>query len=470
MSRWPTVVPWAMSPRTVAAPVLQRRPTARSCMGERSCASSRTTCPKLGVRVRWSASSSRSTVSARDQRAAAFVRGGLSHNRIRCSSSDRRPAACFASHAASESRVKRSALASRAGQSCAAYRFTAVLRATESWTRSSGESPLRSICSSTAWRVAGAASAGPRRSELPAGAAPRWLVHLVRGDPPASGPARHHQGLARLAHLRPGSAVEELCQPRISFENSGFGAVDATDRDGGHELFDGRVPDRDLAEGGRTAPMCSRKARLGPMTRTPEREPVPEGVEEPRGPVQPHGGLARPRCALHADGLVRAGRTISSCSGWIVATMSRIGPTRGALDLLGEDPAARLVLRPVLEVLVLVRGDPAAVEPEAAPEHHAHRLRPRGPVEGRGHTRAPVDDEGVAVVVGDVAAPDVPALPAVGVDPAEEERRGGVVLEGGCSQVEGAGEVLRRDGVVGLHLEERVCSRIRARAARAAPR
>ena len=145
------VVPWAMSPRTVAAPVLQRRPTARSCMGERSCASSRTTCPRLGVRVRWSASSSRSTVSARDQRAAPFVRGGLSHNRIRCSSSDRRPAACFASHAASESRVKRTALASRAGQSCAAYRFTAVLRATESWTRSSGESPLRSICSSTAW-------------------------------------------------------------------------------------------------------------------------------------------------------------------------------------------------------------------------------------------------------------------------------------------------------------------------------
>ena len=45
------VVPWAMSPSTVADPVEQRRPTARSCMGERSCASSSTTWPRLGVRV-----------------------------------------------------------------------------------------------------------------------------------------------------------------------------------------------------------------------------------------------------------------------------------------------------------------------------------------------------------------------------------------------------------------------------------
>ena len=37
------VVPWAMSPSTVIEPVEQRRPTARSCIADRSCASSSTT-------------------------------------------------------------------------------------------------------------------------------------------------------------------------------------------------------------------------------------------------------------------------------------------------------------------------------------------------------------------------------------------------------------------------------------------
>ena len=59
------VVPWAMSPSTVADPVEHRRPTARSCIGERSCASSSTTWPRLGVRSRWSRTSSSSTASAR---------------------------------------------------------------------------------------------------------------------------------------------------------------------------------------------------------------------------------------------------------------------------------------------------------------------------------------------------------------------------------------------------------------------
>ena len=40
------VVPCARSPSTVAEPVVQRRPTARYCMGERSCASSSTTWPE----------------------------------------------------------------------------------------------------------------------------------------------------------------------------------------------------------------------------------------------------------------------------------------------------------------------------------------------------------------------------------------------------------------------------------------
>ena len=59
------VVPWAMSPSTVAAPVAHRRPIARTSIGDRSCASSTTTCAIDGVRSMRSAASSISTWSAR---------------------------------------------------------------------------------------------------------------------------------------------------------------------------------------------------------------------------------------------------------------------------------------------------------------------------------------------------------------------------------------------------------------------
>ena len=52
-------------------------------------------------------------------------------------------------------------------------------------------------------------------------------------------------------------------------------------------------------------------------------------VEQVRDPVQPDRGLAGAGRALHADGLRRVGAHDSSWSGWMVATMSRIGPDRG---------------------------------------------------------------------------------------------------------------------------------------------
>ena len=73
------VVAWARSPSTVTEPVLARRPTARSCMGDRSCASSRITWPRLGVRLIRSAVSSIKITSASDQRAEPTLRAGLPH-------------------------------------------------------------------------------------------------------------------------------------------------------------------------------------------------------------------------------------------------------------------------------------------------------------------------------------------------------------------------------------------------------
>ena len=54
-----------------------------------------------------------------------------------------------------------------------------------------------------------------------------------------------------------------------------------------------------------------------------------EGVEQPRGPVQADGGLAGAGAPCTQMLVPMSLRTISSCSGWMVETMSRIGPERG---------------------------------------------------------------------------------------------------------------------------------------------
>ena len=89
--------------------------------------------------------------------------------------------------------------------------------------------------------------------------------------------------------------------------------------------------------------MWSRNDAFGPDDEHARpRQPLPVGVEQPRRAVQADGGLAgaRARPARRRSSSTSA-RTISSCSGWIVATMSRIGPTRGRSISAGEDRAAR---------------------------------------------------------------------------------------------------------------------------------
>jgi hypothetical protein len=93
----------ARSPSTVTDPVAQRRPTARSIIGERSCASSSTTWAVLAVRSSASAASSTRTASASVQRAVPAERDGLGHSSKRCSSALRRPSAAVARISADDS-------------------------------------------------------------------------------------------------------------------------------------------------------------------------------------------------------------------------------------------------------------------------------------------------------------------------------------------------------------------------------
>ena len=110
---------------------------------------------------------------------------------------------------------------------------------------------------------------------------------------------------------------------------------------------------------------------------------------------------------------------MSSWSGWIVATMSRIGPGPRPLDLLDQDPAGRRRGRrrepggrpgAGREVLVLVGGQLPAGEPEPAPEGQPHRLGGAGPVERPGHRGPPVDHDRPPVRIVHVPPADVELL------------------------------------------------------------
>ena len=117
------VVAWARSPRIVADPVEHCRPTERSIIGDRSCASSSTTWPRLGVRSSRSAASSISTASCSDHLARRPGPSAASPRRSRaCSSSSRMPSAALGQ----EVRRRRAAASpaacgSTAGQSASTY-------------------------------------------------------------------------------------------------------------------------------------------------------------------------------------------------------------------------------------------------------------------------------------------------------------------------------------------------------------
>lgn len=106
-----------------------------------------------------------------------------------------------------------------------------------------------------------------------------------------------------------------------------------------------------------------------------------------------------------------------------------------------------VLLVPVDEVLVLVGRQPALLDPEPAAQSHPRAVVAGGPVEAARDVGAPVDDDGVAVGVGDVAAPDVQALAVVVVGATEEQRRRRVVDEAEGAAVQGPGEGLVGDGV-----------------------
>ena len=104
---------------------------------------------------------------------------------------------------------------------------------------------------------------------------------------------------------------------------------------------------------------------------------------------------------------------ISSCSAWIVATMSSISPVRARSSSANRasPPRRRVGAGVVLAAGEHVVGhgdDGAAVHHDLAPTGQAEGVLGAGPVEGDGDGRPPVDDDRVGPVVLHVAPADVP--------------------------------------------------------------
>ena len=202
------------------------------------------------------------------------------------------------------------------------------------------------------------------------------LGDLVRGYPPLPGAAGHDQGLGGRPDVGPHRPLQHRGQPRVALEDGHLRRVDAADRVSPATSSSTVVWRTSTSpRAGSTAPMWSRKARLGPTTSTPAPEqPVAERVEQPRRPVQADRGLAGPRRPLHAyrrrgigaDDLV----LLRLDRGDDVAHRA----DARSLDLVDEDLAAPDVARlGGDEVLVLVGGEPSVVHAEPAAQPHAHR-------------------------------------------------------------------------------------------------
>ena len=314
----------------------------------------------------------------------------------------------------------------------------------------------------------------PVRQHRPAGLVPDapvlqlhdHLVGEVTADPPLVGTAWHHEGPDGPTEMTPDRPPQHLGHPRIALDQRGRDRVEPADRGAvclAHKGYDGCLGGVDLAKGREYVADVGQETVVRADHEDTGSAPVDHGTrtaDRPRGAARPRSSRCRARPARRVDWLSPA-RTMVSCSGWIVATMSRIGPVRGRSisDSRMSDAAEGIACG---EVLVLVRGEPAVREAEPAAPAHAHRLTGPGLVERPRHARPPVDHHRLAArLAGDVPAADVEGLVLLGaesrviVQPAEEERHRRIVLEALHPPVQGLLQVLGRDVIAADRLQAR---------------
>ena len=112
----------------------------------------------------------------------------------------------------------------------------------------------------------------------------------------------------------------------------------------------------------------------------------------------------------------------TSCSAWIVATISRISPVRAApiSASTGSGTPVAVSRVGIVELLVEVGRQIAVDGREPAAMAESQGIETSGSVERRSDRRSPVDDHGIVGIVFDVPSTDVPAIGVFVGDPTEE--------------------------------------------------
>ena len=213
------------------------------------------------------------------------------------------------------------------------------------------------------------------------------LAQLV-GRAPASGATRAAAPAARSARTRPActARLQDRRHPRVALEHRERRRVDRSHLDPVRRPARRASP---VARRPRRAPAAPPRCRTGRpcwvRRRARRRAAAGRGARRagtPPGAGRPRSCRCRARPARRRVSVTSA-RTITSCSGWMVATMSRIGPTRGRSISPARMRLRALGLGPVQQVLVLVGRDHAALEAEPAAQP-----TPIGSVAGRPVERA----------------------------------------------------------------------------------
>src|SRR5690606_31326589 len=290
-------------------------------------------------------------------------------------------------------------------------------------------------------RTAGAVAGGAaqRGDDLP---------YLVIGDAVAGAARGVDEAFRGFGDVQPQRPLEDRRHPGVPFERRylrRLGRVVVAEEPG-----DGRLVDLDLAEGGQHRRDVGQEGAVRADDHDAGAgQPLAVGEQQVGGAVQADRGLTGAGRALHAHGPVEVGADDVVLVGLDGRDDVAHGAGAGPLDLLGEDlrGVRALAVRPV-ERFVLVGGQLAALVAEAAAQPYAHRVGGARLVERAGDGRAPVDDEGTAVLVMHVASADVqawrqvivvgPFAVSVAVETAEEQRGVGVVGERGDPFVEEA--------------------------------
>ena len=223
------------------------------------------------------------------------------------------------------------------------------------------------------------------------------------------------------------SATQELAHTRIGLHAANRHRLVGPHLGLGRDVADGRLHDSFLAQCGQD--LCD-VAQEGPA-RTQDQNALAcqlgVVVEQERGPMEPHGGLAGAGSPLDGQELLQGrpddlvllglngGDDVEHLAGPRPLELRQEGVTT-------PQSGGRSIVPEVAEEVVGHRNHGSTINHDLAPTGQPQGVLGAGSVEGHSHRGPPVDDDRIRVGVFHVTPADAPGRTVLFVDPPEEER------------------------------------------------